>query len=62
MKESIKKLQLAVHAWECSLHPNIPSAYIKRDELGQRYGARIDSRLAEVLDVINFYTTDLRRE
>lgn len=28
MKESIKKLQLSVHAWECSLHPNIPSAYI----------------------------------
>lgn len=28
MKDSIKALQLAVHAWECSLHPNVPAAYI----------------------------------
>lgn len=28
MKESIKKLQQSVHAWECSLHPNVPASYI----------------------------------
>lgn len=28
MTPAIKELQLKVHAWECSLHPNIPAAYI----------------------------------
>lgn len=28
MKESIKKLQLQVHEWECSLHPTVPGSYI----------------------------------
>lgn len=28
MTPAIKELQLKVHAWECSLHPTVPSAYI----------------------------------
>lgn len=28
MTPAIKELQLKVHAWQCSLHPNVPSAYI----------------------------------
>lgn len=28
MTPAIKELQLQVHAWECSLHPNVPAAYI----------------------------------
>lgn len=34
---------------------------LNRDEIGQRYGARIDSRLCEVMDVINFNGKDYRR-
>lgn len=28
MTPAIKELQLKVHAWECSLHPTVPAAYI----------------------------------
>ena len=28
MTPAIKELQKAVHAWECSLHPTVPAAYI----------------------------------
>lgn len=27
MTPAIKELQLKVHEWECSLHPNVPAAY-----------------------------------
>lgn len=28
MTTAIRELQLKVHAWECSRHPNVPAAYI----------------------------------
>lgn len=39
----------------------ILTSNLNRDELGQRYGKRIDSRLCEVMDVINFNSKDYRR-
>ena len=39
----------------------IATSNLNREEIGQRYGARIDSRLAEVMDVVNFNSADFRK-
>jgi len=40
----------------------VTTSNLNRDELGQRYGSRIDSRLSEVMDVINFNSQDFRKQ
>lgn len=52
--------EVLYHRYEAQLF-TVMTTNLNREEIGERYGRRIDSRLYEVLDVINVTTKDFRK-